>query len=189
MASWDQGGGCACGLNRECDCSYAKNGTGTLGIAAIAKDPAACTTTSGSIGHADYLLDPHADYLLDPHILKKGLKEINKELKEIKINEMLNPLKPTVDNSINYRYDEPRLLKELAEYIDATYGQHYAKDEVQMAEVLISVGHATGFNIGNILKYAQRYKKKGDRDEWRKDLMKVIHYTIIQLYAHDKGKE
>lgn len=175
MAGWDQGGGCACGLNRECDClnvTNTKNGIGTLGSAAIAKDPV--TSTIGYIGHADYLKDPRA-------VEKKALKE------QKALDEALE--KVTVDKSIDYRYDEPRLLKELAEYIDATYGQHYAKDEVQMAEVLISVGHATGFNIGNILKYAQRYKKKGDRDEWRKDLMKVIHYAIIQLYAHDKGKE
>jgi len=34
-------------------------------------------------------------------------------------------------------------------------------------------------------KYTQRYGKKGDATEWRKDLMKVIHYAIIQLHVHD----
>ena len=33
--------------------------------------------------------------------------------------------------------------------------------------------------MGNILKYAQRYGKKQGRN--RDDLMKVIHYAIIQL--------
>ena len=33
--------------------------------------------------------------------------------------------------------------------------------------------------MGNILKYAQRYGKKEGRN--KNDLMKVIHYAIIQL--------
>ena len=33
--------------------------------------------------------------------------------------------------------------------------------------------------MGNILKYAQRYGKKNGRN--KADLMKVIHYAIIQL--------
>jgi hypothetical protein len=41
--------------------------------------------------------------------------------------------------------------------------------------------------MGNILKYAQRYGKKGTSEEWRKDLMKIIHYSIIQLYNHDEA--
>ena len=39
--------------------------------------------------------------------------------------------------------------------------------------------------MGNIMKYAQRYGKKGNRDDARKDLMKVLHYAIIQLHVHD----
>ena len=35
------------------------------------------------------------------------------------------------------------------------------------------------------MKYAQRYGKKGNRDDARKDLLKVLHYAIIQLYVHD----
>ena len=46
-------------------------------------------------------------------------------------------------------------------------------------------GHGTGFCIGNILKYAQRYGKKGSHSEARKDLMKILHYGIIQLHVHD----
>ena len=43
--------------------------------------------------------------------------------------------------------------------------------------------------MGNILKYAQRYGKKDGKN--KKDLMKVIHYAIIQLsqdhYTNDKS--
>jgi len=36
------------------------------------------------------------------------------------------------------------------------------------------------------MKYAQRYGHKGTPTDWRKDLMKVIHYAIIAMYVHDK---
>ena len=35
------------------------------------------------------------------------------------------------------------------------------------------------------MKYAQRYGKKGTSKDARKDLLKVLHYAIIQLYVHD----
>ena len=35
------------------------------------------------------------------------------------------------------------------------------------------------------MKYAQRYGKKGDASQARKDLMKILHYAIIQLHVHD----
>ena len=41
--------------------------------------------------------------------------------------------------------------------------------------------------MGNIDKYSNRYGKKGDSPEkWREDVMKIIHYGIIQLYVHDQ---
>ena len=49
--------------------------------------------------------------------------------------------------------------------------------------------HVIGFFIGNILKYAQRYGRKGHRIKHRKVLMKVLHYAIIALSEHDKTKE
>ena len=90
---------------------------------------------------------------------------------------------------IDYKYDEGRLLKELAEYIDATYDEHYSQGKYQATEFIIDNGFGLGFTIGNVLKYAQRYGKKGSPDDWRKDLMKVIHYSIIALYVHDTTKK
>ena len=86
---------------------------------------------------------------------------------------------------IKYKFNEKELLKEFQEYIDSTYSSHYSKDNFQATEFIIDGGHGTGFCIGNVLKYAQRYGKKGSRDDARKDLMKVLHYAIIQLYVHD----
>lgn len=84
---------------------------------------------------------------------------------------------------IDYKYDEDRILKELSEYVDATYGQHYSQNKFQATEFIIDGGHGEGFCIGNILKYAQRYGKKDGYN--RKDLLKVLHYGIIALYNHD----
>ena len=51
------------------------------------------------------------------------------------------------------------------------------------------MGHVQGlgFCLGNVLKYAQRYGRKEGYN--RKDLMKVLHYTIMALYLHDTEKD
>ena len=85
----------------------------------------------------------------------------------------------------NYKYNEDTLLKEITKYIDHTYEEHYAKDKHQATEFIIDSGHGIGFTIGNIMKYAQRYNKKGTVEDWRKDLLKIIHYAIIALHVHD----
>jgi hypothetical protein len=85
----------------------------------------------------------------------------------------------------NFKYNEPALVQELMDYIESTYGQHYSQNKFQTTEFVIDGGHGIGFTIGNILKYAQRYGKKGSADDARKDLMKVLHYGIMALYVHD----
>jgi hypothetical protein len=90
-----------------------------------------------------------------------------------------------MSKKIDYKFNENTLVAEFKSYIDATYNQHYAKEKFQATEFIIDGGHGTGFCIGNVLKYAQRYGKKGTRDDARKDLMKVLHYALIQLHVHD----
>jgi hypothetical protein len=82
-----------------------------------------------------------------------------------------------------FRYDEDKYLKELYKYIENTYGEHYSKNKFQATEFIIDSGHGDGFCIGNILKYAQRYGKKAGYN--RADLLKVLHYAIIELHVHD----
>lgn len=93
--------------------------------------------------------------------------------------------KPTID----YKFNELRSIKELKDYVDSTYDQHYSKNKFQATEFIIDSGHGSGFCIGNVLKYAQRYGKKGSKQDARKDLMKVLHYALIQLYVHDVGED
>jgi len=90
---------------------------------------------------------------------------------------------------IDYKYNEDNSLAEIAAYIDDTYSEHYSKNKYQATEFIIDSGHGTGFCIGNVMKYAQRYGRKGSRDDWKKDLLKVIHYAIIQLHVHEIENE
>ena len=87
--------------------------------------------------------------------------------------------------SMEYKYSEDKVLNELKEYIDSTYDEHYSQNKYQATEFILDIGHGAGFCIGNILKYAQRYGKKGTEDDHRKDLLKVLHYAIIALHNHD----
>ncbi len=84
---------------------------------------------------------------------------------------------------IDYKYDEGNILSELKEYIDSTYDEHSSKNKFQATEFIIDGGHGEGFCIGNIMKYAQRYGKKGGKN--RRDLLKGIHYGIIALYINE----
>jgi hypothetical protein len=102
-------------------------------------------------------------------------------------------VKSTIDSklgsssNIEYKFSEDRLIPEIIEYVNKTYNQHYAQNKYQATEFIIDCGHGIGFAIGDILKYAQRYGHKGTPDDWRKDLMKIIHYAIIALHVHDKN--
>ena len=90
-------------------------------------------------------------------------------------------------NKIDYKYNEEELLKEFKLYVDKTYSEHYSKDKFQATEFIMDGGHGEGFCIGNVMKYAQRYGKKGGYN--RADLLKVIHYGFLALYNHDNYKE
>jgi hypothetical protein len=90
---------------------------------------------------------------------------------------------PVEPAPINYAFQEGRFLQELHAYIDSTYTAHYGDSKYQATDMIIDAGHGTGFNVGNIMKYAKRYgKKKGYN---RADLLKIIHYAIMQLHVHE----
>lgn len=89
---------------------------------------------------------------------------------------------------VAYKFDEDLYLKELRDYIDATYSGHYSQNKFQTTEIIIERGRGTGFCMGNIDKYSNRYGKKGTPEDHRKDLMKILHFAILQLYIHDNNK-
>jgi len=87
---------------------------------------------------------------------------------------------------MNYKFNEDNLVKELMNYVDQTYDQHYATDKYQATDVIIDSGHGTGFCLGNVIKYAKRYGNKGTPSDARKDILKILHYALIQLDIHDQ---
>lgn len=86
-----------------------------------------------------------------------------------------------------YKFSEGQLLADLTAYIQSTYSEHYSKNKFQSTEFIIDCGHGEGFALGNVLKYVQRYGKKGGKN--RADLLKVLHYAVIALSVHDEETE
>lgn len=83
-----------------------------------------------------------------------------------------------------YKYDEDKILDEMKRYVDSTYSEHYSgQTGVQTLDLIIASGHGVGFCVGDIIKYASRYGKKGGHN--RKDLLKIIHYGMFLLHIHD----
>jgi len=79
-----------------------------------------------------------------------------------------------------FKFEEDKTLKEIYDYVAATYDGHYSFNKFQSTEFIIDSGHGEGFCMGNIIKYCQRYGKKEGKN--RKDLLKVVHYAIMALY-------
>lgn len=82
--------------------------------------------------------------------------------------------------SIEYKRNEDKIIREIQEYVDKTYSQHYAgSNNRDVVDDWEDVGIAKEAFQSNIIKYAKRFgKKDGDNP---KDIMKIIHYSIFLL--------
>ena len=91
-------------------------------------------------------------------------------------------------NPNRFKYSEERILKELTDYISATYNQHYSAgdDKVQTLDLIEACGDGESFCRSNILKYASRYDKKGTA---RRDIMKILHYAVLLMHFNDKNAQ
>ena len=86
-----------------------------------------------------------------------------------------------------FDYNEDFFLDMARAHIASTYNQHYVgiKDKnhgdknIQVVDLLISIGHAESFFIANAIKYLSRYGKKSGHNN--KDLLKAIHYICLLL--------
>jgi hypothetical protein len=78
-------------------------------------------------------------------------------------------------------------LKEIEDYVKSTYGEHYVGEaELQVIDLLESLGSIDTFCRDTALKYMARYGKKSGKN--KKDLLKAIHYLLLLLEAdHGKG--
>ena len=94
----------------------------------------------------------------------------------------------TSNNPNRFKYSEERILKELTDYISATYNQHYSAgdDKIQTLDLIEACGDGEAFCRSNILKYASRYDKKGTA---RRDIMKILHYAVLLMHFNDKNAQ
>ena len=92
------------------------------------------------------------------------------------------------NNPNRFKYSEEELLKELKDYISATYNAHYSagNDAIQTLDLIDACGDAEAFCRSNILKYASRYDKKGTA---RRDIMKILHYAVLLMHFNDKNAQ
>jgi hypothetical protein len=109
---------------------------------------------------------------------------IEQRLDEIMVKPpAFEPTPPPVELT---KFNEDQYLNEIRDYLAGTYKAHYATGEVQAFELIDSAGLAEGFTMGSVIKYASRYGKKNGHN--RKDLLKIIHYALLQLWVHDRTK-
>ena len=86
------------------------------------------------------------------------------------------------------KYNEKESLKEIEEYIESTYGQHYVgKNEFQIQDLLHSIDIAVPFCQASAMKYLARLGKKEGFN--RLDLLKAAHYVILLMHFSNERNE
>ena len=92
---------------------------------------------------------------------------------------------------IKYRYDEDKLLDELRAYVDSTYSAHYTtkESEIQAIDAFKALGSLFTTSRDLAIKYLWRVRKKGTKADAKKDLMKVMHYTLFMLHSLEQEKD
>lgn len=84
---------------------------------------------------------------------------------------------------IKYKYSEDKIVDDLKQYIDKTYGEHYAidGDDIQCLDAWIALGDSAITFRNTALKYLWRYGKKNGNN--KADLMKALHYIVFCLHV------
>ena len=86
----------------------------------------------------------------------------------------------------NMKYNEDKILKEVIEYIEKTYSEHYSVDKsgFQVQDMLRHLDIDKDFCQANAIKYLCRYGKKNGKN--KKDLFKAIHYIVLLIDSENK---
>jgi hypothetical protein len=86
------------------------------------------------------------------------------------------------------KYKEKEILDNVLEYIVTTYSQHYnSKDNIQVNDLIMAIGHGEGSYVANAIEYLARYGKKDGKNV--KDLYKAIHNIIFLIYLNHEKDE
>jgi hypothetical protein len=83
------------------------------------------------------------------------------------------------------KYNEKTNLKELTDYLESTYGNHYSGDNgnVSLLDLISKDDGAEGFYKWNAIKYLARYGKKDGYN--KKDLFKAMHYIFLLMHINE----
>lgn len=120
---------------------------------------------------------------------------IEQEIKS-SIDEIFKDVDEAIDAIEELAEHDPRLVRtigQLAKYMVSTYSDKYEASmlpDVDLTGLLHNPEseHATGFLIGNALKYQKRYLTKGfEKSRNPQDLFKAIHYMIMELDRKNNG--
>ena len=83
--------------------------------------------------------------------------------------------------SVDVKYNEEAILKEISEYVLSTYGQHYVGNGgYQTIDVWETMGICEEVCAGTALKYIMRFGKKEGKN--KKDLLKAVHYIVLLMH-------
>tara|TARA_Y100000817_G_C16734504_1_gene489532 strand:+ start:592 stop:888 length:297 start_codon:yes stop_codon:yes gene_type:complete len=85
----------------------------------------------------------------------------------------------------NMKYNEDKILKEVIDYIEKTYSEHYSVDKsgFQVQDMLRHLDIDKDFCQSNAIKYLCRYGKKAGKNKM--DLFKAIHYIVLLIDSED----
>lgn len=94
----------------------------------------------------------------------------------------------TPGDAVQFKYNEPKILQDIEQYIGNTYSRHYVGDDnVQLMDLIFSNGEAMVASKFNVLKYVNRFgKKEGENIE---DLYKAAHYLIFMIHELERRKK
>ena len=111
-----------------------------------------------------------------------------REFHQQELDKLNNEVQQSKNMANYFKYHEEEILKDIEEYVSATYRGHYTGDtheyrNVQTIDLMAARSLASGFCQSNILKYGSRYGSKDGRN--KKDLLKVIHYAMLLLHFDD----
>ena len=84
------------------------------------------------------------------------------------------------------KYNEDKILKEVIDYIEKTYSEHYSVDKsgFQVQDMLRHLDIDKDFCQSNAIKYLCRYGKKSGKNKM--DLFKAIHYIVLLIDSENK---
>lgn len=73
------------------------------------------------------------------------------------------------------------------DYCQTEGAEHYQQDGIEPTDLIISLGLADGFCLGNVVKYAARYSRNGDAEDLRK-AVDYLHILCGVKLGREEGK-